>query len=151
MDPAQRHAWLRDHPPLTFKHSKLMNTETRCLTRTQRSRLERRKKPKLFDIKTPDIKNSEPSPTPHESPHKRDYEDEIQIDQPTSKQPRQLSPSLNPSSSQEPQQPQSPPSNDEDSDPPPILTNDGKRRRQEDDTRQQETKTPRECNSTYHN
>ena len=67
---------------------------------------------------------------------KRDIDDEIQIDQPTSKQPRHRSPSHNPSSSLEPQQLQSPPLNDEDSDPPPILNNDGKRQQQQqDDTR----------------
>ena len=152
MDPAQRHAWLCNHPSPTFIHSKLMNTKTQKLTRTQRSRLERTKKPKLLDIKAPDITNSEPSPTPNyevppeqstlvpssppqDSPQKRAYEDEIQIDHPTNKQPRQFSPSQNPSSSLKPQQPPSPPSNDEDFDPPLILTNDGKRQKQQDDTR----------------
>ena len=153
MDPAQRHTWLRDHPIPKLIPSKLLITETKNLTKLQLKKLRQAKKPRLFDSTSFDVKEREPSPTPkykalpeqhtpspHPSPqdfpHKRDIDDEIQIDQPTSKQPRHLSPFDSTSSNLEPQQPQSPPSNDEDSDPLPILTNDGKRQQQQqDDTR----------------
>jgi hypothetical protein len=125
-----------------------MCTETKRLSKNQQKKLIRRKKPKLLDSKSLDINDDilspppkcealpeqlTPSPYPpsQDPPYKRDIDDEIQIDQPTSKQPRHRSPSQNPSSSLEPQQPQSPPLNDEDSDPPPILTNDGKRQQQQ--------------------
>jgi hypothetical protein len=125
-----------------------MCTETKRLSKNQQKKLIRRKKPKLLDSKTLDINEDilspppkcealpeqlTPSPYPpsQDPPYKRDIDDEIQIDQPTSKQPRHHSPSQNPSSSLEPQQPQSPPLNDEDPDPPPILTNDGKRQQQQ--------------------
>ena len=132
----------------------------------------RRKKPKLLDSKSLDINDGAlpstpkyetlsekltPSPCPlsQDSQHKRDIDDEIQIDQPTSKQPRHLSPFDNTLSNSEPQQPQSPPPNDEDFDSPPILTNDGKRQQQQqDDTRDnkkqkhQENDTKPSSNST---
>ena len=74
-------------------------------------------------------------PSSQDSPHKRDIDD-IQTDQPTSKKPRQLSPSHNTPSNLE-SQPQSPPPNEEDFDPPPTLANDEKRQQQQqqDDTR----------------
>jgi hypothetical protein len=64
MDPAQRHTWLRDHPiPDLQPSNKLMCTETEHLTKTQRMKLLRMKKPKLSDTTPIDIKNREPSPT----------------------------------------------------------------------------------------
>ena len=152
MDPAQRHTWLRDHPLPNLTPSKLMCTETKKLSKNQQKKLMRRKKPKLLDSKSLDINDGVLSPTPkyetlseqftsspcplsQDSPLKRDIYDEIQIDQPTNKQPRQLSPSQNTTSNLEPQQPQSPPPNDEEFDPPPNLTHDEKRQQQQDDTR----------------
>jgi hypothetical protein len=151
MDPDQRHAWIRDHPSSKSIHSKLMNTETRNLTKTQRKRLMRIKKPKLFDSKPTDTMNKEPSltpnyeclpeqptPTPHPLPqipsNKRDREDEFQTDQPTHKQPRQLSPSPGISSDYEPQQPELPTPNEEDYYPTPTLIFDPKHQQQQDNT-----------------
>jgi hypothetical protein len=107
-----------------------MRTETKKLSKNQQKKLMRRKKPKLLDSKPLVINNVVLSPTPkyealleqpppsprppcQDSPHKRDIDDDIQIDQPTSKQPRRLSPSHNTLSNLEPQQPQSPPPNEE--------------------------------------
>jgi hypothetical protein len=152
MDPAQRHAWLRNHPIPKLIPSKLLNTETKNLTKLQLKKLRQAKKPRPFDYKSRDVKERESSPTPkfkappdqltltpcppsQDPQNKRDYEDDIQIEQPASKQPRQFSLSQNISSNLEPQQPQSPTPIDEDFDPSPILTNDGKRQQQQDDTR----------------
>jgi hypothetical protein len=131
MDPAQRHTWLRDHPSPKFIHIKLMNTETRNLSKTQQTRLLRIKKPKLFDIKSLDTEQPTAirCPTSQDSPHKRNIDDDIKIDQPTSKQPRQLSPSHNTPSNLEP------PPNEDDLDPPPTLANYEKRQQQQNDTR----------------
>ena len=122
------------------------------LSKNQQKKLKRRKKPKLLDSKSPNINNEVLSPPPkcealpnqltlipcppsQDHQHKRDYEDDIQIEQPANKQPRQLSPSQNISSNLEPQQPQSPTPINEDFDPSPTFTNDGKRQYQQDGTR----------------
>jgi len=84
------------------------------------------KKPKLTDTKpiytinkdlSPTLIYNDPpeNPTPFPNPsipdtsHKRVYDDEIDIDQPTYKTPRQLSPSRHTSPDREPQQQRSPP------------------------------------------
>jgi hypothetical protein len=89
-------------------------------------KLLRMKKPKLTDTKPIDTINKDLSPTliyndPPENPtpfpnpsipdtsHKRVNDDEIDIDQPTYKTPRQLSPSRHTSPDREPQQQRSPP------------------------------------------
>jgi hypothetical protein len=156
MDPAQRHAWLRDHPSSKFVHTKLMNTEARLLTKTQRKKLRRLKKPKLPDSKPVNAKNREPSPTPigdisPEQPtpisspsyqvtrHKRDNEEETQVDKKISKLPRHISPSLKTPTNLEPQQPRSPTPNEEDFISHPPL-NIGQKRQQQNDYTQDNKK-----------
>jgi hypothetical protein len=151
MDPAQRHTWLRDHPSSKFVHTKLMNTEARFLTNTQRRKLLRLKKPKLSDSKPIDAKNREPSPTPNsdispEQPtpisspshlvirHKRDNDEETQVEQLTYKIPRHISTFQQTPTSLEPQQPRSPTPNEEDFNPHPARNICHKRQQQNDYT-----------------
>jgi hypothetical protein len=125
-----------------------MCTETINLTKSQRTYLKRIKKPKSFDTKsqnakdspTPDYDATPEQPTPIPYPllqvpsHKRDREDEFQTDQPTHKQSRQLLTYPGISSDYGPQQLEFPTPNEEDYFPTPTLTFDPKRQHQQDNT-----------------
>jgi len=151
MDPAQRHAWLRDHPIPTPIPSKLLSTKTENLTKLQLKKLRQTKKPRSFDIKSLDKKDNDSSQTSNceitlEIPtsisyppligtsHKRDIDDEIQVGQPINKLPRQLSPSQNASSNLEPKQLRPPTPNIDDFNPPSTLNIGQKRQQQNDHT-----------------
>jgi hypothetical protein len=125
-----------------------MCTETINLTKSQRTYLKRIKKPKSFDTKSQNVKDSpnpnyeappeQPTPIPYPllqvPSHKRDREDEFQSDQPTHKQPRQLSPSLSLPSDSDPRQSESPNLNEEDYFPTPTSTFDPKHQQQQENT-----------------